>query len=275
MSLAEHREKLLVRPPYFRAHELRFNIPGEMFVRNDERVLALRLVLNRHLFGAAYQRLMPDAYRSMGDECGVLVRGVVPMQELVPSLKYPGDIDLLVIPYQGDELILSGTLAIEVKALRATFANPHKSPNQFGFSQAAALLNAGFPYVAVAHLIACDESPRSHWRPVLQTTILDADSGRCGDLHSVLRDMLPSELMDRSLGRLRANRGDTRIGLLASYVTDAETWFPEGLAALRNSGTSVEVLNGIFAYYKRKYRSFIDTPRFPPRALEGKPRSCE
>jgi hypothetical protein len=56
---------------------------------------------------------------------------------------------LLAIPYEENEMILSMTIAIEVKIVRACYSNKGKSPNQYGFSQASALLEHGFPYAGV------------------------------------------------------------------------------------------------------------------------------
>jgi hypothetical protein len=260
----EVRERLLVRPRYFRGRDLRFYVPASLVLHDDEAVLALRFVADRRLFGSGYERLMPDTYRSMTEGCGLMIAGMVPMRELLPDVSYPGDIDLLAIPYQGEELVVSSALAIETKALRGRFARQHRSPNQFGFSQAKALLAAGFPYVAVAHLIVSDESPQSHWRAALEATIENADTGECGNLRSFLKDMLPADLMSRSFGRLIANRLDPRIGVLAAYISDSSLWIPEGAPSHANADMSVAALQSITEYYNRNYQRFIDTPKYPP-----------
>jgi hypothetical protein len=71
-------------------------------------------------------------------------------------------------------------MAIEVKAIRASFAKQGRSPNEYGFSQAAALIAIGFPYVTVAHLIVSDRSPRSAWRKMMGAVVLNSD-GELGE----------------------------------------------------------------------------------------------
>ena len=84
---------------------------------------------------------------------------MVQMSLLKPAVRFPGDIDILIVPYENDFLQLDRVLAIEVKVVRASFEKQGRSPNDFGISQTKALLRAGFPYCAVAHLIVSDESP--------------------------------------------------------------------------------------------------------------------
>ena len=68
----------------------------------------------------------------------------VPSKSIIPDMAYPGDIDILAIPYEGNELILSKVIAVEIKILRAEKRRPNKSPNKYGFSQAASLFDFAF-----------------------------------------------------------------------------------------------------------------------------------
>ena len=132
---------------------------------------------------------------------GVYVAFAVPTDKFSVTVRRPGDVDMLAIPYEGDELILHRTLAIEVKAVRATFLKQGKSPNEFGLSQVRGLSSLGFPYVAVAHLIVADASPEVAWREIGCARVLDKE-GNVELLSPVATDCLPTDLIERSFGRL-------------------------------------------------------------------------
>src|SRR5690349_15958157 len=153
------RVPLTHRPRRIGDGEVAIVLPKALFEKDDEIALGARLVCNRRLFGACYSGIVPSYYDSMGRESGVMVGGFVRSANVLPAMSFPGDIDLLVIPYENDELVVSETLTIELKAVRAKFAKQGKSPNEYGFSQAKAMLSHGFPYSAVAHLITSDSSP--------------------------------------------------------------------------------------------------------------------
>ncbi|QVQ26046.1 hypothetical protein [Achromobacter deleyi] len=235
-------------------------------MKHDERCVTYIWLSRRPLFGSAYRSLLPDYFDSMPPESGVMIGSFLPSADIVPGLTFPGDIDVLIIPYEGDELVLSSALAVEIKIIRASFAKPGKSPNEFGFSQAKALLGAGFPYVAVGHLIVSDGSPRHAWREVIVTKLLDADEGTCGPIEAVLHDMLPWDLLSRSYGRLERNCSDPLLGLFSAYAEGHGVWFPSARNASLNPCMSKSVMDGIYAYYQKNYRQFFLTRRFPPSA---------
>lgn len=201
----------------------------------------------------------------MGRDGGVMIRGFIPSADLLPRMTFPGDIDLLVIPYEGEDLIVSSALAIELKAVRPTFQKQGKSPGDFGFSQAAGMLQHGFPYVAVGHLIVSDASPEYAWRKVLQTKIIDAAAGTVEEPWETAVDMMPADLIKRSFGRLQANCRFPELGLLASYVSESGSWFPQGKQATFNGLVSADTMLAIAHYYEQHVDSFLDTPKYPPR----------
>ncbi|WP_259758955.1 hypothetical protein [Pseudomonas sp. GCEP-101] len=239
-------------------------LPEWMIRKADERYLGIRLVLDRRLFGMGYQQLDSRYFDAMPRDSGVMIRGLVPIEKICPGRILPGDIDLLVIPFEGDELLASRALAIELKAVRASYARQHRSPNSFGLSQASALLSLGFPLVAVAHLIVSDRSPESAWRKVMYTTLLDAETGLVDELREIQVDMLPSDLINRSYGRLRGNCHDQRIGLLSTYIGGQGHWLPLGRSAEYNDEASLDVIHSIAQYYERNAESFFETLRYPP-----------
>lgn len=262
--MGPYRKPLLHSPPDLREDVPVFLMPKASAMKHDERCVTYIWLSRRPLFGSAYRSLLSDYFDSMPPESGVVIGSFLRSADIVPGLAFPGDIDVLIIPYEGDELVLSSALAVEIKIVRASFAKPGKSPNEFGFSQAKALLGAGFPYVAVGHLIISDESPRHAWREVMVTKLLDADEGTCGPLEAVLHDMLPWDLLSRSYGRLERNCSDPLLGLFSAYPEGHGVWFPSARSASLNPCMSKSVMDGIYAYYRRNYRQFFLTRRFPP-----------
>jgi hypothetical protein len=262
MDILNYKKKLTCRPEYIKGGVGSFLIPKKLLNKNDEKALGIKFVINRFLFGQCYQLLFPEYFNSMPQDSGVLIRGFVDTDKILKNISYPGDIDLLVIPYHGDELILSRSLAIELKIIRATFIKQGKSPNQYGFSQSQALLDAGFPYTAVGHLIISDDSPKEFWRNILSTTIVNAETGECSPLEPIQKDMLPADLISRSFGRLKANRINSNIGCFSSYLSDDGIWYPMGDKAIWNQKTTRDTLDSIWKYYCNDVNSFFDTRRY-------------
>ncbi|MBL4610627.1 MAG: hypothetical protein JKY58_08095 [Pseudomonas sp.] len=253
---------LYSRPPLFKGGELIFSVPKTMVEKNDEIFLGLQLICNRSLFGQCFRILMPQYFESMGRDSGVMIGGFVPSGKLLKGMTFPGDVDLLIIPYEKDVLVVSQTLAIELKVVRAKYEKQGKSPNQFGFSQATALLEQGFPHAAVVHLIVSDSSPHDKWRKILATRIIDAENGLVEEPWDELKDMLPANLIDRCIGRLEANCKDKGLGLLASYMAGDGIWLPSGRRAEPNPKTSNRTMEAIAEYFNRHFESFLDTPRY-------------
>lgn len=242
------------------------NLPRTLVERDDEIAVTVALMCNRRLFGECYRSLMPEHFETMGLGSGVMIGAFIPSAQIDQGITFPGDIDLLVIPYEDDHLILSATLAIEVKIVRAKYAKQSKAPNEFGFSQAKATLSHGFPFAAVAHLITSDESPEDAWGDVLIAQLVDANTGGLDFLEETKRDLMPTDLISRSFGRLNANCDHDYLGLLAAYVHRGNSangiWSPSAKAATRSLQTSESTLEAIAQYYRRNFRNFMDTPKY-------------
>lgn len=213
-----------------------------------------------------YAALQRDYFDQMPRGSGVFVGAMIPTSLLVPDAVRPGDIDLLLIPYEGNELILDRTLAIEVKVIRARFDRQGKSPNDFGFSQTMALRELGFPYVGLLHIIVSDDSPTHAWRKAAVTQIIDAE-GRTEELRDVWADMMPSDLMLRGFGRLAANSPHLDIGYVSSYLPFPPGKYsgihlPIGQAARLNPAVRIETLDSVGQFFDRYFRRFVDTPRY-------------
>lgn len=253
------------KPKYQSNGEVIFYIDKKLVNNDDEMALGLQLISNRPLFGQIYFHLIGKYFNEMKPNSGVLIQPFVQSKDILYDLNFPGDIDLLIIPYEGDNLIISKTLVIELKILRAKFSKQNKSPNEFGFSQAQALLNAGFPQAAIVHLIVSDTSPENCWREMQTAKVVNSDSGEIELFGEEKKDMMPADLIERSYGRLKAHCSNSTLGFLSCYMEKQNRnaiWFPMGKEAKFNPITSFSTLDGIYEYYHENYEYFLDTKRY-------------
>lgn len=269
---AEYRHKIRMRPHDIIAGTVAYELPLELIAKRHEIALTAAFVTHRSLFGLAYSGLQSDYFDAMPHHSGVYVGIGIQTKTLVPGATKPGDIDLLVIPYEHDELMLHRTLALEVKVIRASFLKQGRSPNDYGFTQAEGLMNLGFPYVGVAHLIVSGESPKWAWREVALAKVIN-ENGVVDVLPNEQFDMLPSELMNRAFGRLGKNCPLNGLGLVAAYIdadsfvehekqTKISTWFPLCGAAARNRDVQQDLLENVAAFFDKNALSFLDNPRY-------------
>ncbi|WP_449045257.1 hypothetical protein [Paracoccus versutus] len=271
LSIPPMRYRLTNRARPLQDGEPAFAIPVKMLRHRHELAATISFITRRKLFGLSYWGLQPGYFDRIPQDSGVLVRPAVPIAELVPGATFPGDIDLLIVPYEGNELVLDRTIAIEIKIVRASFAKQGKSPNDFGVTQATALQKLGFPYVAIAHLIVSDQSPREAWRPAGLVRIIGPD-GLAEQLPDIETDWLPADLMERSFGRMQATAPEP-IGLVAAYLGPNDenlfdvahgTWFPLCRAAQSGAKSNSALLAAVAALVERRQDYFLDNPRYDP-----------
>lgn len=258
---------ILNRPKSIRHGEAAFVISKSNYLKNEEKAIGTRLIVDRSLFGNVYRTLLPTYFNAMPLDSGVMIQQVVPTHHIFPSVSYPGDIDLLIIPFHANQLVLSMTLAIEIKVVRATFRKPGRSPGTFGFSQAEGLIKAGVPFVAVAHFIVSDESPKEHWEEILVAKVIDSKKLTVEEPQPMICDMLPADLVERCYGRLTSNCQMDKLGLLSAYMSTSNQiiWFPMGRAASRSELESKDAMDAIGKYYNENASSFLETLRYDPK----------
>lgn len=239
----------------------------------QETALIIEFIVRRQLFGFSYWFLQPDYFNEMPPTSGVFLLPVVPTALLFPGVNKPGDIDLLVVPYEKDELVLDRVMAIEFKIVRASFARQGKSPNEYGFTQALHLQSLGFPYVCVGHIILSDQSPPECWMDVMCGELVDGE--RLINPRTVRADPMPSDLIERVLGRLEANAPSKSLGLLAAYMkfsgnreryfsNQDSIWIPSARPATLNPTPKASALDAVDAFFRKYFRYFLDTPRHDP-----------
>lgn len=260
--------------------ELAFATQRRSIEKLSELALTIALVCHRRLFGQYYSVLMPEYFQSMPYRSGVFVRPLVTTSRICSHAERPGDIDLLVIPYERDELLLDHALGLEIKAVRASFTKQGKSPNEFGFSQADDLLALGFPYVGVAHLMTSDPGPTSSWVERSVCEVLD-EHDRVGEFSEVSCDWLPAFLIDRCHGRQIASCRATEVGLVSAYIEKKDLsdrpsgyWIPSGRRALKNPRSNPQLIDRIGAYFRANSERFHEIPRCPWRTIP-EPQKCK
>ena len=187
-----------------------------------------------------------------------LILKEVPREELglVASHK-PGDIDLLLVPYNGAPM-LDKSIAIEVKVVRPTIEKPGKSPSKLGVTQARGLLKDGFPYVGLLHVCIPEPLPTEmHLNIPMKGWNVD-EFGNMEDLgYDVLWDPFPTISADRQLGRLLATVVPESIayrviGLVTDPGNDKIRGCTSGQPRIgyRNMGLSEALLEGIDTYLR-------------------------
>lgn len=185
--------------------------------------------------------------------------GNIPRTDLgLSRLGQPGDIDLLVIPHQGNKFHLGKAAAIEIKRLALKAPRWNKSTDRLGITQANGLLAAGFPYVGILHLIVHDRGPDENHAPMLAARVLDQE-GRMSVEGSSITDMTGYISSERQLGRLLAHNPDPVIGLNCVSLCDVDRptnrgvmiGMPNGRPAKRNPNASRTCVRQISAFMDR------------------------
>ncbi|WP_145998401.1 hypothetical protein [Caulobacter flavus] len=269
-----YRRKFERRPPYIPAGGFAFALPRKLAEENAEEAVTISLICHRRLFGECYSRIFPDYRFAVSEISGVFILSFAETRLFLSDVNRPGDIDLIIVPYEKDELILDQTFALEVKVVRASYEKQGKSPNEFGFSQGKALLDMGFPYVGVAHLIVSDESPQDAWREMRRYEVLD-EHGSLGHEGSDIVDHLPWILVDRVYGRLSKACMYEELALLSAFVKHSDEkvaakysgviWMPAGRSARRNSKINLKLLDSIGQFFVSRPNCWFDSPSRDPR----------
>lgn len=260
----EYRRPLQNRPMECFNGEAAFLFPESAGRKLDERAVTYSFLAHRRLFGMVFDILQPNYFYHAPYDSGVMIGSFVRSMAISSDFTSPGDVDILVMSYENDEFILSRILVIEIKVIRATFTHQQKSPNQFGFSQAQALLHHGFPYVAVGHLITSDSSPLEAWREMGANKILNAVTGQCAPIQMIQFDCLPVDLLERAYGRLAQHRPNPNIGIFTAYPICQGMFCPQGLPAEPNPYVNRKLLDKVYEYYQANYHAFLWTRRNPP-----------
>lgn len=90
--------------------------------------------------------------------------------------KKPGDIDVLIIPFNQKKIYFENTSVYEIKIVRPTLSNPSRNANSLGISQVLGLLEDGFPSVSLIHICLTEPLPENE-KMDLKFSTLKGNSG--------------------------------------------------------------------------------------------------
>lgn len=262
MTSSDYRLPIRHRPPrYFDSDGNRILITRLTHKQRGnwgEEPIVARIIANMHIAGCWFSSLMPNLYLELGLHSGCMMSMSVPSKCIASDLVYPGDIDILVIPYENNELLLSRTLAVEIKILRTEKRRPGKSPNKFGYSQAKALLARGFPYVGVGHILVTDGPMDERSKEML---VAHMGSSSIDIISQTKIDSFEIDMRERALGRLKQGLGEERIGYFAMNFDGRRVFEPFGMSCERSAACDNELLKSIGVFYESNYQTFFELPR--------------
>lgn len=172
----------------------------------------------------------------------------------------PGDIDLLIIPHRNDQLHVGKAAAIEIKRLSLRHPRWDRSSDRYGVTQANGLIDAGFPYVGILHLVVHERGPSENHREMMSFRVLD-NEGRAALEKLATVDTTGFIACERQLGRLLAQAPNPVIGLNCVSITEIihqghpslMVGAPHGRTAKRNPRASAQCASLIGRYmYKMR-----------------------
>lgn len=269
-DLREYRAPLLQRPPKYYTHDqeraMVAPISRKIKTRWDEENVVAGIIANMHILGRWISALMPNLYLELGLYSSFMTTMSVPSKAITATMSFPGDIDILVIPCDEDELILSKTLAVEVKILRGEKRRPAKSPNKYGRSQALSLLKHGFPYVGIGHVIVTDDLPDAPNKEMLVGAVSSGET--VTSLKPSKIDAFELDLANRSLGRLKSVCSTTEIGYFTMNFDAKRIFEPLGRACVPNHRWNPELFDSINRFYNQNCQRFFEAPRYSPDDIE-------
>lgn len=233
----------------------------------DEESVVANIIANMKVFGRWYSALQPNLYLESGLHSGVMVTMSAPTQKIENGLSFPGDIDILIVPYADDFLLPSLATVVEIKILRAEKRRLSKSPNQFGFSQASSLLEHGFPYVSIGHIIVTDDVRDEPNREMLLARVGHQDS--IVSLAPIMEDAFEIDLRNRTFGRLVSNTPKDDIGLFAMNFDGSRIFEALGKACRFNLNYDSVLMDGIHRFYEENTNLFIEIPRYSDEEIKA------
>lgn len=264
MTGREYRKPISKHPPrYCDSSERRIMIAPfsrKITGKWDEEYVVARIIANMNIVGRWLSCIMPNLYFESGLRSGLMVTMSAPSQSIDPTMSFPGDVDILAIPYDENDLVLSETIAIEIKVLRGDGQRPGKSPNKFGYSQAASLLNHGFLHVAVGHVIVTDDPLNNPNRSMFVASV--GKGGFITSCETVKLDMFENDLAKRDFGRLACNRSNEQIGYFVMNYDGERIFEPMGHSCIRNQKYCERLADCVYRYYKENYELFFEIPRY-------------
>lgn len=241
--------------------------PGTQLYDPSERELISEILYGSSRLYEFFGFVMTDVHDMRSEDgWGYLFYGNVPRIDLgLPQHGQPGDIDVLIVPHRDGSVHLSKAAAVEVKRLSLKGPRWDKSSDRYGITQANGLLEAGFPYAGVLHLIVHADGPKENWQETLTYRVVDRED------HAVFEEQLETDMTgwrtaERQLGRLLAQQPNPAIGLNCVWLADFArpsnegvlVGMPNGRPATLNPRASRTCLEGVAAFMRRMKSDVMD-----------------
>lgn len=177
------------------------------WLRSETEILR-RIISNKQTLANAIHFALDSAFpypeKAFGQDVLIGLNVLRTELGLAPDQK-PGDIDLLIVPFNEEKILVDRTIAIEVKIVRPSIKAPDRDSNESGRSQAAGLLADGFPYVGLLHVSIPESLPSEvHWNIPVISTQLTADGKPSETGERFLVDPFPLVCARRQNGRIAA-----------------------------------------------------------------------
>lgn len=264
MEPKEYRERMIHRPPKYcdsnRERVMFAPLSRKPKGEWDEENIVAHIIAHMKIAGQWISAIMPNLYFTSGPYSGLMITMSVPSKLIDPSITFPGDIDILAIPYDKDALILSQVFAVEIKVIRGNKRRPGKSPNKYGFSQATSLLDHGFPHVAVGHVIVTRDPLDEPNREVLIAKM--GNEGKIASYKPAMLDMFECDLTSRAFGKLESNCNDYRLGYFSMNYDGKRIFEPLGHSCGFSPMLKQELLRNVKLFYEENYEIFFEMPRY-------------
>lgn len=243
-----------------------------MWRQSEEKILK-RIIANRACLANCINFSLNSAFPYPEHQFAndVLIFLSVPRAELgLDPERKPGDVDLLVVPFDHSQYHFERSIAIEVKVVRPTIKKPSRNVNSMGLKQVSGLLRDGFPFVGLLHVALPEATPEEHcWDlPLIANTL-----GPNGELvetgERVAIDPFPIITAQRQEGRIATMGLPVEVGFCSiglNLSTDGEG-FSGGTVGFDKPGKlnpqiSHELLKAIEKYLDNHRGSFSEVRWF-------------
>ncbi len=172
---------------------------------------------------APFQNVLnPYSKRNLGRYEGVYFSKMIRREELkLTRLGKPGDVDVLLVPYQGTNIFFEESAAFEVKVVRPTIDNPNRNANSFGRTQIKGLIEDGFPLIGLIHVCVPEPLPpefRTEIMAVKSPLNIHVPNGNKefnpDDFDLITYDWFPGAMVDKQMQRLLSFKLPRFVGLL-------------------------------------------------------------
>lgn len=109
--------------------------------------------------------------------------------------KKPGDIDILIIPFNEQKIFFERSVACEVKVLRPTRIKPSKNANSLGITQLKGIISDGFPFASLLH-VSITEPLLEEEKMDLEFSMIPLNSGITPEKGKTYEDYLINTKLD-------------------------------------------------------------------------------